>query len=313
MPALITGVYAAIFTPRDEHGEIADDVLEGHARWLLQSGVQGLVVGGATAEYVFADESEARRLVEAVADIAGRHRFIAGIGGGTVQQCIRRGQHAMDCGARALLLPAPHFFPYSPEDVATFARHVANHVNGPVLLYQLPQFSNGYSTEHALGLLHTEDAVVGIKDSSGSLELLRDLTERGAAGVSRIVGNDSVLVRGRREGVCDAVISGVSAALPDLIVALFDAASVDSETEPPLAFLLDEVIQQLNGFPVPWGLKWIAEARGLGPFGSPLPISPQRQDEARALREWLRDFLPRLAHALADHALSSTEIPVAGR
>lgn len=314
MSALISGVYAAVFTPRDENGGIACGVLETHARWLLQSGVEGLVVGGATAEYSYADETESQRLVETVSDIAGRGRFIAGIGGGTVQRCIRQGRHAMECGARALLLPAPHFFPYSPEDVASFARQVAAAVNGPVLLYQLPQFSSGYTKESALELLDSASTMVGIKDSSGSLEILRALTERGADGISRIVGNDSVLVEGRREGVCDAVISGVAAALPDLITELFvAAASPVANTDLPLAALLDEVIGQLNRFPVPWGLKWIAEARGLGPFGGPLPVSLQREGQVRELNGWLADFLPRLEETLAGGRVADSEIPAASR
>ncbi len=305
MPALVRGVHAAIFTPRFEDGSIAYDVLRRHTKWLLESGVDGVVVGGATAEYPYASEEESRLLVEAVAAIAGRNRFIAGIGGGTVQQCIRQGNHAIDAGALALLLPAPHFFHYSQEDVTAFAQAVAAGTPGPVLLYQLPQFTNGYSLETVLALIDPSVGITGIKDSSGSLDTLRALTQGDKRGVSCIVGNDSALVAARREGVCDAVISGVAAALPELIMELFASTgpseSVDNSAQ---SALLDEVILRLNRFPVPWGLKWIAEARGLGPFGQVLPVSASQRAEALALVEWLDGFWPRLSRALENGVLT---------
>ena len=50
--------------------------------------------------------------------------------------------------------------------------------------------------------------IIGIKDSSGSLEILRDLTTHGVE-ACRIIGNDSALVQAMEEKICDGVVSGV--------------------------------------------------------------------------------------------------------
>lgn len=302
-----------MFTPRREDGSLSVDVLSEHAQWLLSAGVDGLVVGGATGEYSFATESEFRSVVSAVAKLAGAQRFIAGIGGPEINQCIRQGRFASEAGARALLLATPHFFRYTQQDVLAYVRAIAGEVAAPILLYHLPQFSNGYATETSLQLIHSDTHVAGIKDSSGSLDTLRALTQRGHASVSRIVGNDSALVPARREDLCDGVISGVAAALPELILHLFSTPlDEDPARYASAAALLEEVIAQLNRFPVPWGLKWIAEHRGLGPFGSPVPLSPERRAEAAEIGVWLEQFWPRASSSLPRSSFSAAG-SIAGR
>ena len=59
--------------------------------------------------------------------------------------------------------------------------------------------------------------IIGIKDSSGSL----DHTRRIASRACRIVGDDSVLVPALDAGLCDAVVSGVAGVLPELTTLLF--------------------------------------------------------------------------------------------
>ncbi|MCW5964152.1 MAG: dihydrodipicolinate synthase family protein [Bryobacterales bacterium] len=294
-----------MFTPRREDGSVPLDVLAEHAQWLLSTGVDGLVVGGATGEYSFATESEFRSVVSAVAKEAGGQRFIAGIGGPEVHQCIRQGQFAAEAGARALLLATPHFFRYTQQDILAYVQAIASEVSAPILLYHLPQFSNGYATETSLQLISPKTQIAGIKDSSGSLDTLRALTQRGTASISRIVGNDSALVPARHEDLCDGVISGVAAALPELILYLFRTSlDADPDRYASASALLEEVILQLNRFPVPWGLKWIAEHRGLGPFGSPVPLSPERRAEAIEIGVWLEQFWQRASSSLPQGSFS---------
>ena len=98
----------------------------------------------------------------------------------------------------------------------------------------------------------------------------------------RIVGNDSALVQALGEQVCDGVISGVACVLPELLLAVyrrgpdFDRACRQ----------LDEFIGAINGFPVPWALKWIGESRGIAPARFGQPLSESRVRQGRDLRSW---------------------------
>ncbi|GGG62791.1 hypothetical protein GCM10011585_00270 [Edaphobacter dinghuensis] len=162
----------------------------------------------------------------------------------------------------------------------------------PQLLYNLPQFTTGFEPATTLDLIRRCSNVIGMKDSSGSLKTLR-LLARESIDTSRIIGNDGVLAQGLIEGICDGVVSGVACVLPEIIQPLF--------AHPPAspAFLsaadsLREVISHIDVLPAPWGLKVIAEERGIAQAVYPLPLSRERELQIQSIREWLRQWLPHI-------------------
>jgi 4-hydroxy-tetrahydrodipicolinate synthase len=182
----------------------------------------------------------------------------------------------------------PYFFPYAQTDLAAFCRKVAVAVETPILLYNLPQFTSPLEPETSVRLIQECETIVGIKDSSGSLDTLRMLTERGIPS-RRMVGNDGILAQALREKVADGVISGVACALPELIQQIFDLGM----EQPPgagfaeLVSALDLFLKNIQDFPIPWGLKIVAEARGLGPADFSLPLSAEREKQRTALAAWI--------------------------
>ena len=92
-----------------------------------------------------------------------------------------------------------------------------------MLLYNLPQFTSGLSKETVRRLILEVPNIIGIKDSSGSLDILSDLTAHNVE-TCRIVGNDSALALALTQRVCDGVVSGVACALPETIQALYAEA-----------------------------------------------------------------------------------------
>lgn len=91
---------------------------------------------------------------------------------------------AESSGASGLLLPMPWFFPYEQQDLEMFCREVASSTRLPILLYNLPQFTSGLTKATVRGLIRDVPNIVGIKDSAGSVEIVRDLTERGSRGMA---------------------------------------------------------------------------------------------------------------------------------
>ncbi|NUQ30555.1 MAG: dihydrodipicolinate synthase family protein, partial [Acidobacteriaceae bacterium] len=220
MAKLVTGVYAAVLTPRDAAGKIDAGQLRGWIEFLLGKGVQGFAINGATGEFPLVTEAEFSELMEIVAGtVAGRGSFLAGVGAAGSADAIRRGKIAYEAGARALLLPMPYFFPYSQGDLTAFCREVAENVETPILLYNLPQFTSGLHPEASLALIERCSNIIGIKDSSGSLETVSLLSKR-APNACRIIGNDGALAPGLKSKVADGVVSGVSCVLPELITAI---------------------------------------------------------------------------------------------
>lgn len=294
MKKLVNGVYGALLVPRRPDGDLDDHALSETTKFLVGSGLKGVVINGATGEYHSTRPGEFARMVEVVSGLLGSGGFLAGIGAGDTGTSIEYGQIALKAGALAVLLPAPHFFRFSQEDIAAYAQEVAGSLHGPVLLYHLPQFTNPYESPTVRDLTATVGNITGIKDSSGSLDNLRMLTMEGAPHICRIVGNDQVLVEARKEGVCDGVISGVAGVLPELIAFLGAAEpAADPARYDAAVLLLQDLLEQLQRFPVPWGLKWIAHRRGMKSIQFPMKLSSFRCIQGQDFLKWLESWWER--------------------
>jgi 4-hydroxy-tetrahydrodipicolinate synthase len=275
---LVRGVFAAVITPRRPDGSLDEASFECLLAFLIDHQVKGVVVNGATGEYCLNSVDEVATLTRlAVTAAAGRVRVLSGVGAPGLSGAVANGVAALRAGADGLLLPAPHFFPFSQDDVTAFFCDAAARLPAPILLYNIPQFTTGMTLHTVARVMDACPNVVGVKDSSGSLDLLRDMT-CDAPSSCRVVGNDGVLVRAMEQQVLDGVISGVACVLPELIVRLF--AGEDSASR------LDEFIAAISPFPVPWALKWIAESRGLAPVWFAQPVSATRAAEACELQRW---------------------------
>jgi 4-hydroxy-tetrahydrodipicolinate synthase len=165
----------------------------------------------------------------------------------------------------------------------------------PILLYNLPQFTSGLETETIVRLLQRIENVVGIKDSSGTVTVLRTLTQTGIE-ASRIVGNDGVLAQALDESACDGVISGVACVLPEVIQALF-ASRPGSGDFRAAGRQLSEFIAQVDVLPTPWGLKVIAEARGIAPAVYHQPVSAQRVKQIKQIVSWFEEWMQKFVEA----------------
>ncbi|WP_263411517.1 dihydrodipicolinate synthase family protein [Terriglobus tenax] len=291
MAKLVMGVYAAVLTPRDAAGRIDTGQLRGWLEFLIGKGIQGFAINGATGEFPQVTETEFVDLMETVAEATvGRAKFLAGIGAASSMDAIRLGKIAGRAGAQGLLLPMPYFFPYSQGDLAAFSSEVAHAVQTPVLLYNLPQFTSGLEPEATLSLIEHCPNIIGIKDSSGSLDTVSLLTKRAPA-ACRIIGNDNALAPALKAGVADGVVSGVSCVLPELIKAIFEAGQSEAK-----AARLDELngrlrlfIQQLDRMPTPWGLKVFGESRKLARANFPFALSDDRVQQMHEMMAWFTE------------------------
>ena len=287
----VKGIYAALLTPR-----LADVSLDlsGMSRliaFLAEHGVRSYALNGATGEFCLTKPKELRKLFAAIRGVAGDEaNLLCGIGAAGVAEAIELARIAQEEGSRALLVPAPYFFQYQQDDLEIFFQTLASTVRLPVLLYNLPQFTTGLEVETACRLIHDVPNIIGIKDSSGSLDILRALTQQNIP-ACRIIGNDGALVAALQEQICDGVVSGVACVLPELIQSVYNGVDGQGASQLHLAAnLLEQFIAQIDVFPTPWGLKWIAEARGILRARFAQPVSASRARQSADLMDWFQDW-----------------------
>lgn len=288
----ISGVFAALLSPRNAEGSIDVPALLKLVEFLTRSGISSFAVNGATGEFCLTSPEQLRTMLSTIRGAgAGKARMLCCVGAASAARCIELARVAESEEAVGLLLPMPYFFPYAQEDLDLFCRTVAGGTRLPVLLYNLPQFTSGLEKDTVRGLIEEVPNLVGIKDSSGSLEILRDLTQRGVS-ASRIVGSDTALAAALREGICDGVVSGIAGVAPEAILALYERKH---QTESPgfasAARRVEEFVEHINLFPYPWGLKWVAEARGILEATTSLPLTKHRLEQKAQLIGWFAEWL----------------------
>jgi 4-hydroxy-tetrahydrodipicolinate synthase len=288
------GVYAAMPTPFGSDGRPDPEALDPIVDFLIDSGVDGLCVGGATGEYPACSVEEREVIFRRVAARSrGRVPLIFGIGAGNSAQVRYLARVALECDGRAVLLPPPYYFRYDALDVIEFIRDIGRDLPLPVLVYYIPQFTNPFDLGGALQLIETIPNIVGIKDSSGMGENV-PLIAKAKAKTPLIYfsGDDSRLIESYQHGA-DGAISGVASACPELLVAIEKIRRNGGANYPErIQKVLNEFIAQICALPIPWGIKIALEVRGF--HMGPLSWEGGLQSELRiaAFRQWFGAWLP---------------------
>ena len=208
-------------------------------------------------------------------------------------------ENALDSCASGLLLMPPYFYRYQDEQIFEFYRQFAESIAGrmPIYLYNIPVFTNAISAPLAEKLLSSGD-FAGIKDSSGNWELFESLQALHANRSFRLmIGSDPLYFRAQPLGA-DGMVSGVAAAVPELVVALNRALQAnDAERADKLNALLNEFIGWIEQFPGTVGIKRAAVARGWKLGHSAIPFDEGTTAKLQDFEKWFVEWLPVVLHA----------------
>lgn len=294
MTSAMQGVYAAAVTPR----RLGTQDINLGAMWdlidyLVAHGIQGIVLMGATGEFVHFSNAERMRLM-GVAAKRSRVPVVFNCSHSTFDGSVELAQAADASGGAAVLMMPPHFYRYTQAHIAGFYRQVAEaaELRIPLLLYNLPQFASEIDLETASDLLR-EGTAQGIKDSSGDAPYFEGLQSvRQQIPFTLMLGNDSLAVPARTGG-CDGIISGCACAIPELLIALDRAVIAGvQELATRLELRLRQFIHQADKLPTPMAVKEATALRGfkLGPHS--LTCDPSLQRDLDAFREWFTGWLP---------------------
>ncbi|HMF59645.1 MAG TPA: dihydrodipicolinate synthase family protein [Vicinamibacterales bacterium] len=291
----IAGLFAAVVTPIQEDGRLDLRTFDRLVEFLVEAGVTGICIAGATGEYPHFETHDRKAIIRRAAErLPPTRDLLVGIGAPSMHHVVELGRAAVDAGCRALLLPMPMFFRYEQQDLAAFSAGIIDTLRAPCLLYNLPGFTNGLETETILSLLRTEEFIVGVKDSSGQTANLDTIAQaRSGEAWSLLVGDDRVLNAGLGAG-WDGGISGVAGFCPELLVALY-RSHIESRPDDAarLQRLLDELIVHIAPFPTPWGIRIGLAARGIPTGPLPLPLTANRRRQIVEFTEWLPEWLLR--------------------
>jgi 4-hydroxy-2-oxoglutarate aldolase len=239
----LAGVFIPTVTPFAPRGEVDLDAFEGNMRAWARTGVHGFVVGGSTGEAILLDAAERLNCWTVTREVAPDLILIAGTGAESTRTTIRMCRAAGQAGADAVLVQPPAFYrgAMTREALADHFRAVADASPVPVILYQVPlRMSTLDLSTPLIAELSEHDNIVGVKDSRGKLELIRELVEATSEGFQVLVGSGALLQSALEAGATGGIL-GIANVVPDLCAGIFaaqgrgdaaEAAAIQSRVAP---------------------------------------------------------------------------------
>lgn len=215
----LSGVLTALATPFDRDERIDTARLRDVVERSISAGVDGVVAGGSTGEFATMSHDERRLLVDTVVEhTAGRVPVIAQTGAVTTREAIALSQAAQASGADVLMLVTPYYEALSLEETVTYIKDVAESVEIPVMLYNIPG-ATGVNLDPAtiVGLAEQIPHVKYVKDSSANWEQALQLIHHHRDVIGTFIGWDAYLFSALAEGAA-GVMAGTANVVPAEIV-----------------------------------------------------------------------------------------------
>jgi len=283
---MLQGSLVAIVTPMFEDGELDIPSLNALIDFHIGQGTDGIVIVGTTGESPTVDFEEHCLLIQtAVAQVNGRVPVIAGTGANSTKEAIVLTQKAKDLGADACLLVAPYYNKPTQEGLYQHFKSVADAVNIPQILYNVPGRTGCDLTNDTTLRLALHPNIVGIKDATGGIERGTDLLLRAPEGFAVYSGDDATgmaLMLMGGHGVISVTANVAPKLMHEMCVSAMCGDVVKArEINAKLFALHQKLFVEANPIPV----KWVLAEMGLIKTGIRLPmvnLSSQYHDVLRS-------------------------------
>jgi 4-hydroxy-tetrahydrodipicolinate synthase len=159
---------------------------------LLEQGSQALVVCGTTGESPTVFYDQKLELFRAVLDaVGGRAPVIANAGDNCTADSVEFAQRVVDLGVDAIMAVVPYYNKPPQEGLYRHFRAIAEAVDVPVILYNIPgRCVINMTAETTLRLANDCPNIVAVKEASGDLAQIAHIVDGAPEGFEVLSGND---------------------------------------------------------------------------------------------------------------------------
>lgn len=293
MTLRLAGLLTPVTTPFDASGELAPTALARNVTAHLAAGVDGIVVAGSTGEAALLDEAERLEAIEAARRATPRDRaLLAGVGAESTRATVRLARAAAERGVDGVLVVAPHYFgsaAMTAEALLAHYRRVADESPVPVVLYSIPKYMHFHLAPNLVAELAAHSNVVGIKDSSGDLELLSCYLNHQHDGFAVMTGSAQLLRTALDAGARGGILAVSTFAAPQARAVFAAVAKGDTtrsaEAQQRLTPLAATIVGELGVA----GVKAALDLVGLAGGAPRSPLHRLTQDARRRVEGLLRE------------------------
>jgi 4-hydroxy-tetrahydrodipicolinate synthase len=257
--SMFAGSTVALVTPMDADGGINYGDLARLIEFHIDSGTEAFVIAGTTGESATLTQDEHIELIErACALVAGRIPVVAGTGSNATAQTLDLSKAVDRFPVDGFLVVTPYYNKPTQEGLYQHFSLVADAVQRPIILYNVPGRTGVDLTPETVVRLATHDNIIAIKEATGDLERVEPLRDGCGLEFLLLSGDDGTsaefMLRGGNG--CISVTANVA---PAAMRSLCDAArsgdrdgatSVDGK----LRALHETLFLESNPIPVKWAV-----------------------------------------------------------
>ena len=288
----LSGVLPALVTPFTADG-VDFDALGRLMAHLRDAGVSGWVPNGSTGEYFSQSTAERRAVLEFVRDNARPgETLIAGTNAPATREVIEQTAMARDLGYDTVLLAPPFYTRPTPEELIRHYETVLDAVDVDLVLYSYPAKDGADIGFDVLDHFADNPRVLGIKESSGSLQRAIDISSRYAGRLQLISGSDDIALDFMFWGA-DAWICGPSNCMAKACCDLdraWRAGEIDRARE--MMRTLYRAMNSLESGKFVQKIKYGCELQGIPVGECRAPLGPLTEAEKAGFRDALAPLLP---------------------
>ncbi len=190
----LKGLGVALVTPFNEAGQVDYPALDRLVDYVIEGGVDYLVVMGTTGETPTLTMPERVAVLRAVkARNAGRLPIVVGVGSNDTARVVELIDQTNLDGVDAILSVTPFYNKPSQRGLFEHYKYISERSPRPIILYNVPGRTGvNMEAETTLRIARECPNVVAIKEASGSMEQIQKVIEGSPEGFLVISGDDSL-------------------------------------------------------------------------------------------------------------------------
>jgi N-acetylneuraminate lyase len=280
----LRGIYPALPTPMGADGAINYACLRDLVDFEIAQGIDGLYIGGSTAESFLLTEEERIKIAETVLNhAAGRVNVIVHTGAGGTDAAVRLSRHAKANGADAISSVPPIYFKYTTDEVIAYYLDLIELSDMPLVVYNIPAFTGINMTQGATRELFKHPRVVALKHTNTNMYELERMLAHNPSLIA-LNGYDEAFLSGLSMGASGMIGSTVNF-MARKFIALRDAFNSGRNGEAlKLQSEVNEIIETMVEVGVFSAVKYAMTLRGVDCGSCRGPFKPLTNTERQRVK-----------------------------
>lgn len=285
----LSGIFPPLTTPFTDD-ELSIEKLLRNIRKYERRELTGYVLFGSNGESVFLTRSEKLQIISEVREHT-KKILIAGTGSDSIKETIHLTNEAAEKGANYALIITPSFFKSEMKhhSFLNYYTKVAESVMIPVIIYNVPKFTNVNIEPETIIELASHPNIAGLKDSTENPSRISEIVANVPPAFKLIVGTASVLFSGLSSGASGAILALANVA-PDECLNIYSLYLAGSNTE--ALSLQNKMIPVNRAVTSKYGVAGLKAAMDILGYdgGNPrMPLEPLNEAQILELKIILRN------------------------